>query len=112
MKPDPGQNISAEQRVANYRVSCACRTSENVFGIATVRFLFFRKPICADIDIATAITKAVVGLHNFLMKSKRLDGFSRYCPPDCLDRDRNDTLHEGSWRVESFKDALRAMLSM
>lgn len=89
LKPYPGQNLRVEKRVTNYRISHARRTSENVFGIATARFRVFRKPICANIDTATAVTKAVVALHNFLMKGKSLDGFSRYCPPDFLDRDIN-----------------------
>ena len=106
LKPYPGHNLRIEQRVTNYRVSRARRTSENVFGIATARFRVFRKPICANIDTATAVTKAVVALHNFLMKSKNLDGFSRYCPPDFLDRDISGKVQEGSWRTENFNQTL------
>ena len=70
LKPYPGQNPRLKERIANYRISRARRISENTFGIATSRFRVFRRPICADVDTATAVTKAVIALHNFLMKNR------------------------------------------
>jgi hypothetical protein len=48
---------------------------ENCFGICSSRFRIFRGPIIRKVDTVVAITKAVVLLHNYLMKHE-----SKYCP--------------------------------
>ena len=68
MKPYPNQNLPIDQRIFNYRLSRARRVIENTFGIATTRFRVFRRPIIAKTQKVIIITKAVVALHNYLMK--------------------------------------------
>ena len=68
MKPYPSQSRIVEEKVFDYRLSRARRIIENSFGIATARFRIFRRPINAKISTVKSVTKAVVGLHNFLMK--------------------------------------------
>jgi len=79
---------------------------ENAFGIATSRFRVFRRPICANVETAVAATKAAVALHNFLMKGKSLQN-SQYCPPDMIDQETGGIIRKGSWRTESFNQALQ-----
>ena len=55
------------ERVFNYRLSRARRIVENVFGILATRFRIFRRPIIANVDTVTRITKAVLALRNFRM---------------------------------------------
>ena len=53
------------ERIFNYRLSRARRIVENVFGILATRFRIFRRPIIANVDTVTRITKAVLALRNF-----------------------------------------------
>ena len=46
-----------------------------------------------------SVTKAVVGLHNFLMK-KNHEGDNQYCPPNYIDRGKDDHVLPGDWRQE------------
>ena len=55
------------EKIFNYRLSWARRIAENVFGILASRFRIFRRPIIANVDSVTRITKTVVVVHNFLM---------------------------------------------
>ena len=70
MKPYPRGEIHLPERIANYRFSRACRIVENAFGIATSRFRLFRRAITADIQVAVDATKAIIALHNYLMKGR------------------------------------------
>ena len=47
-------------------------------------------------DILKSVTKADVGLHNFLMK-KNCKGDSQYCPPNYINREENDRVLLGDW---------------
>lgn len=85
LKPYPGQNILLKERITNYRISRARRIAENAFGFATSRFMVYTRPFCANVDTATLVTKAVVALHNFLMKHCNLEGSNNYCPKDFVD---------------------------
>ena len=62
MKPYPSQNLTLKEKVFDYRLS---------LGIATARFKIFRKPINAKVSTVKSVTKAIFGLHNFLMKKIR-----------------------------------------
>ncbi len=104
MKPFPGQNLTVEERIFNYRLSRARRIVENAFGIATSRFRVFRRPICASVETVNQVTKAVVALHNFLMKSKSEK--KHYCPPDLVDQEVNGVIQEGTWREKTLNAAL------
>ena len=95
MKPYPRAVLSLKERVFNYRLSRARQIIENTFGIAAARFRIFRRPIIAGVETATRATKAVVGLHNFLMKGRTFN--DKYCPKDFVyTADR-----PGDWRKEA-----------
>ena len=99
MKPYPSQNRTIEEKVFDYRLSRARRIIENSFGIATARFRIFRRPINAKVSTVKSVTKAVVGLHSFLMK-KNHEGDNQYCPPNYIDREENYHVLPGDWRQE------------
>ena len=87
LKPYPGQNLSIKERVFNYRLSRARRIVENAFGIATSRFRIFRRPICASVDTSNAVTKAIVALHNYLMKGIEHRSNFQYYNKELVDRE-------------------------
>lgn len=74
LQPYPEKTMSIKERIANYRLSCARRIVENTFGIATARFCIFRRAMCVNPDTETVITKAIIALHKYVMKSKNLRG--------------------------------------
>ena len=102
MKPYPNQNLPIDQRIFNYRLSRARRVIENTFGIATSRFRVFRRPIIAKTEKVKSITKAVVALHNYLMKKRIQNNENNYnyCPTSYADRDTRLGLTLGDWRKE------------
>lgn len=67
LKPYPFRNLSASQRIFNYRLSRARRIVENSFGILAARFRVLGKPIALHPDNARKVTLAVCALHNFIM---------------------------------------------
>lgn len=113
LKPYPGQKQSVEERIFNYRLSRARRIVENAFGIATSRFRVFRRPICANVETATAITKAVVVLHNFLMRGLERRSKFQYYTSELIDKETNEgVIIDGLWRTEAFNEALGNISSM
>jgi len=58
MKPYSQQDLTNERRIFNYRLSRACRTFENAFGILASRFGIFQKPINLRLEKAVLITLA------------------------------------------------------
>ena len=99
MKPCPSQNRTIEEKVFDYRLSRARRIIENSFGITTARFRIFPRPINAKVSTMKSVTKAVVGLHNLLMK-KIHEGDNQHCPPDYIDREENNHVLLGDWQQE------------
>ena len=83
----------------DYQLSQARRIIEKSFGIAIARFRIFRRPINAKVSTVKSVTKAIGGLHNFLMK-KNHEGDNQYCPPNYIDREENDHVLPGDWRQE------------
>lgn len=67
MKPFPGQDLSATQRIHNLRLSRARHVVENTFGIMARRFQVLRKPINLDADKTKRVTLAICALHNLLI---------------------------------------------
>ena len=100
MKPYPTQNLSLHQRVFNYRLSRARRVIENAFGIAASRFRIFRRPIVANVQKVTLVTKAVVALHNFLTITNSSPN-SKYYPRNYIDQDGPSGFRAGDWRSET-----------
>ena len=68
MRPYPGDCLTEEKRVFNYRLSRARRVVESAFGILVSRFRCFRRPLLLQPKNAIAIIKGAVVLHNFLRK--------------------------------------------
>lgn len=76
MRPYPKNCGNRSEIVFNYRLSRARRVIENSFGILATRFRIFRRPIIAGVEKITAITKASVALHNYLITEEN----QRYIP--------------------------------
>lgn len=101
LKPFARLDACQKRKIFYYRLSRARRVIENCFGIAAARFRIFRRPIIAQVDTVNSITKAVVGLHNFLMVSQRMHSDSSYCPPGFTDQESVDFCVHGEWRSDT-----------
>ena len=101
IKPFAKTNLSPEKLVCNYRISRSRRTIENTFGLAAAQFRIFRRPIIAKVKTVIEIMKAVVILHNYLMKSPCSTDANSYYPVGFTDRDDTSGLNEGDWRREA-----------
>ena len=89
-----------KQDIFDYRLSRACRLSENVFGILTNRFQVFRKPMPFSPEKATTVTLACIALHNWLT-SKRDKLFFPVSLPDREDKITHEQI-PGDWRIHPF----------
>ena len=103
MKSYSNHNIQLDQQIFNYKLSRARRIIENTFGIATTRFRIFRRPIIAKSENVILVAKAVVALHNYLMKkctnADKNNNYS-YCPPSYTDQETRSGTKLGDWRKE------------
>ena len=105
MKPYSRETMQQKERIFNYRLSRARRVIENVFGIAASRFRVLRRPIIAKVETTTRATKAIVALHNYLMKNRRFESASHsYCPAGHVDIETANGLRMGNWRQEVAGD--------
>ena len=76
------------------------------FGIATARFRVFRRAICANVD-TNAVTKAIVALHNYLMKGIDHRSNFQYYNKELVDREADDgEIIPGTWRTDGHNNAL------
>ena len=66
MRPFPGSNIPAEDRVFNYRLSRARLTVECSFGILSSQWRMYRRVIYLSPEKFELCVKATCILHNFL----------------------------------------------
>ena len=96
MKPYARATLTDPRRICNYRISRARRVIENCFGICASRFRIFRRPIIRKVDTVVAITKAVVVLHNYLMRHE-----SKYCPSGFADLYTPSGWRDGDWRNDA-----------
>ena len=89
------RNLTADERIFNYRLSRARRVIENAFGILRARWRIFGGPMECNIEKAEDITKACVALHNYLCvaDSDRAEG-TRYVDSALVDTD----IALGEWR--------------
>ena len=104
LRPYPGRYLEEKRRVLNYRLSRARRIIENAFGIMATKFRIFRRPVIANPDKVTNITKAACSLHNYLKISEACNTTSNrlYCPPGYINReDQDGNLIPGDWRQEA-----------
>lgn len=105
LKPYARIDSDLTKKIFNYRLSRARRLIENCFGIAAARFRIFRKPIVAKVENVIRITKAVVSLHNYLMKRQNKFCNFRYCPPGFVDSYDSEGLQHGEWREQTQSDS-------
>ena len=104
LKPFSHSTNETPKKIFNYRLSRARRVIENTFGIAAARFRIFRRPIIAEVETVSLITKAVIALHNYLMKSQDIFGEYRYCPFGFVDQENiSESAIEraGDWRYKT-----------
>lgn len=96
MKPYAKRNLSGVERIFNYRLSRARRVVENAFGILSVKFQVFRKPLLVNPTKSRVITKACCALHNFLIDRNHS---SHYIIPGLADDyDAKGQFVPGLWR--------------
>jgi hypothetical protein len=105
MRLYPDRFLPEDKQIFNYRLSRARRIIENTFGIMAAKFRIFRRPIIADPDKVTSITKAACCLHNYL-KISDIRSTSRnsrqYCPVGYVDHeDSMGNVIPGDWRTET-----------
>ncbi|XP_055308302.1 uncharacterized protein LOC129572381, partial [Sitodiplosis mosellana] len=91
MKPYGG-TLKDDERIFNYRLSCARRTIENAFGIMTMRWSCLTSEFLCQPDKVKVIVGACCALHNFLAKRSPtyVQVADRY--------DNHGNLIEGEWR--------------
>ena len=71
LRPCPG-TLTEEQKVFNYHLSRARRTTENSSGILTTRWRIFLTPIKAKVEDFESYVQAAVTLHNYLNQTESL----------------------------------------
>ena len=97
MKPYGSRSRSAKQTIFNYRLSRARRIVENAFGILTLRFRVFTKPIESKTNTVDDVVLAACTLHNWLRAS-----VPGYFTTGLVDEEETHTgeIIPGQWRKE------------
>ena len=83
IKPYRSTNLSEEQKIYNYCLSCARHVIENTFGILAARWRIFHRPIRATFELVELYMFAALALHNYV----RLTSNAMYTP----------SIHLGQW---------------
>lgn len=73
MRPYGGNNLSAEKKIFNYRLSRARRYIECTFGILTNKWRILHRPLNVHTELAKSIVRTCCVLHNFV---RSRDGYS------------------------------------
>ena len=95
MRPYPGLNADDEERVYNHRHSRGRRVIENAFGILTLRWRIFQKPVRATVIKVEKYTIACVALHSYLRQTEN----ALYSPSGFTDSENDcGIIIPGSWR--------------
>lgn len=100
MKPFPNKSQSSGQRIFNYRLSRARRTSENAFGILAHRFRILMTRINATPESVSTITYSCCILHNMLTNLS--NGYASGGYGDVVTDDGE--IIEGQWRSQANPD--------
>uniref|UniRef100_A0A1X7VJQ9 DDE Tnp4 domain-containing protein n=1 Tax=Amphimedon queenslandica TaxID=400682 RepID=A0A1X7VJQ9_AMPQE len=102
LQPFPrNNNITKDKSIFNYRLSCACRTIDNTFGILAAWFRIFKRPVNATPDHVVSYVKACVILHSFL----RVHESPVFCPPGFTDTEDVEGNVLCQWRQQTQDDA-------
>lgn len=112
MRPYPGDNLSTERTIYNYRISRARRTIENTFGILVQRWGILKRRINANITMCEVITKACIVLHNYLQSDEESlpENERRYCPTGLVDQEKtNGQIVPGTWRQGTDLQSVRRL---
>lgn len=72
MRPYPGRGQSESQKIFNYRLSRARRTSENCFALFSARWRIAFTRLAVDIDLMTEIVKTACVLHNMCTSEREM----------------------------------------
>lgn len=100
MKPYSGVHPKgSSKRIFNGRLSRGRIIVENVFGILSVVFRIFRRPMLLEPDKASAVVLTCCLLHNFMRKR---DSANSYNPQGTYDSEVLGEVIPGVWRVEGF----------
>ena len=68
MRPFQGPNLCQKKLIFNHRLSEARRVIEQTFGLMFSHFRVLRKPITLSSQNAIKVIKAIIILHNFLLR--------------------------------------------
>ncbi|XP_029162074.1 protein ALP1-like [Nylanderia fulva] len=110
MRPYAGKLHDERKKIFNYRLSRARRTIENTFGILSLRWRIYRKPINMHPKYIDKIVMATICLHNYIKFEEDLMQTENkiYCPPNFIDsEDATGNVIPGEWRRYTqnvFKD--------
>ena len=74
--------VPIDERVFNYRLSCACCIVGNAFGIWAQRFRVFKWKLCLKPDNVDRVIKSCVVLDNYLMENTDLPTIYNCLNPD------------------------------
>ncbi|XP_057661629.1 putative nuclease HARBI1 [Diorhabda carinulata] len=91
----PGNQLTLQQKIFNYRLSRARRIVENAFGILAARFRVFEKPMPYSPEKVVKIVKTCCALHNWLRQTKSQNKQYEYT----VDTE-NYEAGAGNWRNE------------
>jgi hypothetical protein len=113
LKPYSIRNLTAEQRIFNYRLSRARRNVENVFGHICQRFRILRQPIQLDPKKVEIIVMCICCLHNFLLRNQesrmtylQLDSDDSLDLPDNISRLEQQGSNRSSFDAHKLRDDL------
>ena len=95
LKPYSERYLDQDQLVFDYRLSCARRVVENLFGIMAKRFLCRLGTLEVHTGKAISISKACLTLHNLLRDHY---GVARH---EVDEEDKNNELVPGAWRTDA-----------
>ncbi|XP_067119404.1 uncharacterized protein [Centruroides vittatus] len=98
LKPHGGNDLTLEERICNYRISCGYQVVETAFGIFANRLRVFLDPILLQPDKVHTLVLAGCALHNFLRSHESTVSW----PVNYVDSEDVETgiTMPGAWRSE------------